>query len=151
MASVRQEIVERCKAKLNTNTPSGVPAARLRRPLPIGENNAPLVPELNIYFFREDMRPATNKHSPLTKKEVMIIVETRFPINDPEKIETILEPTHTWVEKVLAGENLDNYVHCITPQSLHWVPFFQDKVYAISLFRFLIEYQTARDDPEAVQ
>lgn len=150
--SIRLEIVQRSIVKLNTSRPGAVPEARLRRPLPIDAGNVPAAAELNLYFSIEDMRPATNRSSsPLTKKELSLIVESRVPIKDATKIEEELEPIHSWVEKVLSGENLDGYIHMITPVRLQWVPVFLDKIYAISLFRFLVEYQTARDNPDAIQ
>lgn len=145
MATIREEVVTRVVNLLNTSRPAGIPAARLRRPMPMNQGGVVVDPELNVYFTREDGRPATNKPGPLTFKETTIIVENRR-IATLETIETILEPAHQWVEDSLAGSNLDGYVHIISFNGMSWVPHFEDKVYAVSLMRFTIEYQTRRDN-----
>ncbi len=142
--TIREEIVTRVVSLLNTSRPAGIPEARLRRPLPMNQGGQVSDPELNVYFTREDGRPATNKGGPLTFKETTIIIENRR-VATVETIETILEPAHEWVEDSLAGSNLDGYVHLIQFNGMSWVPHFEDKVYAISLMRFTIEYQTRRD------
>lgn len=151
--SVRLEIMTRCITKLNGSVgrPADLPDARLRRPLPIDAGGKIKEPELNLYFIREDPRPATNKSGPLTKKELTVIVEVRTLPDAAENVDASLEPAHTWVEKVLSGESLDGFVHIIQFTGLQWAPVYADRIYGVSLMRFNIEYQTKRDDPDAIQ
>lgn len=152
VVSVRLEVMSRVKTALNAvGRPSGLPEARVRRPMPVNQQTAPTGPEMNLYFVRELGRAATNKSGPLTKKHLTLVVESRSPTKDPEEVDSILEPFHSWAEKVLSGETLGGYVHLVSFEGIDWVPVYADRVYAVSLTRFLVEYQTKRDDPDEVQ
>lgn len=144
--SIRLQIIQDVVTRLNTARPAGVPVARLRRPLPTNKPGllAGSANELNVYFATESKRPATNKHGPLSSKELRFIAETRMVAASLEQIETVLEPAHTWLEDTLESAGPSSLFHGISFTNLAWVPVQEDRLYAVSLMMFTVEYQTNR-------
>jgi hypothetical protein len=145
--SLRRTLLDAFKTTLNTNTPSGIPAARVRRSLPESRITEP---EINIYFAAEDVTVKGGRFGPLVTRDVRIIVECRHVTTDPDAVDTIMDPLMDWVSKAInSSGNLNSLAIDVVEIGSTWTPFYLEKYYPITRTSFVVTHQTSRKDPNA--
>jgi hypothetical protein len=143
MASLRKQIVDAVILALNTSRPAGVPAAsRLRQ----SQFEKAEGKSISVYPGDEPTAPATNRPSPLTKRQLTIAVECRVVGDEPD---VLLDPLTSWAESAIC--NAMSALWHDEPQLTltHHEYTIGAQCHGLARLSFVIQYQTRRGNPEA--
>lgn len=141
--TIRQQIRDQVIAELNDDRPSDIPEATKRRYIP-GDRLA--APRIAVFFINEPTRPATNRHSPLTSRELFIATQCLNLVENVEDVDDSVEPLLAWVTQVLGSSNLAGLALDIEEAGTQWEVQYADCVYVAATTRWRVAYQTLRND-----
>lgn len=142
MATLRKQIIDACVTALNTARPAGIPAAsRIRQ----DQFEASATPSISVYPGDEAVEPASNRHSPLVKRRLTVVVEVRIAGNNPDQI---LDPAVAWVEKTVSSLS-SSLIHDVNEVAVNYEFAIGTEPHGLARCSFVIHYQTRRTDPEA--
>lgn len=148
MTSLNLQHLRRVVDVLNTNRPSDVPEARLRRRAP-AEQVTDF--ELNVFYGGTVPQPVGGRHGPLTKHRMNVVIEARGITDDSEEVDSLLDHIYVWAVQALMGSRqLGGQVLGIEEGETSPAPFYLERYYPILRTLFVIEFQTRRDDPARV-
>lgn len=137
--SIRNDLIEAVIGALNASgRPSGIPAATRLRLGQVEEDAA-----IAVYPGIEKIRPATNRASPVVKRELEVIVEYRVTGDAPDEL---LDPLVSWGQIALAS-TADPDLHDVEEVELRQVFEIGRAVQGLARHKFIVRYQTRRDDP----
>lgn len=148
MSTVRQQIRDAVITLLNTDRPTGVPAASSRRYIP-GRRDTD--PRIAVYFFRERSQRPGGRGGPLRNRNLFLATVPIVAMEDPAEIDDALEPMLEWIVSRLGNTNLGGLALDLEElgdggDSTAWAVEDRDLVYAAAPMVWRIEYQTLRDD-----
>lgn len=146
--SIRQQIRDRIITELNTDRPTDMPEATKRRYVP-GELLTG--PRIAVFFRREAARPATNRHSPLTARDLVIATQSLNFVEDASDIDDSVEPLMEWITRILGNSNLDGLAHDIEEGETVWEVQYADCIYVAATTLWTVSYQTRRANLDAKQ
>ena len=140
MATIRAQILDLALAALNTDRPTGIPVATRVRLEPLEDQEAPAIA---VYIGAESVEPATNRHGPLVKRELELVVECRVVGDTPD---VLLDPLVDWTSRTLTGLE-STLFHDIQEAGTDFRFELSGYLYGLAVQRFRVLYQTQRADP----
>lgn len=153
MSSVRSRIIDAAIAQLNTNTPSGVPAAddtRLESYTP-GE-----LPSILVFENREQGETEKEgRWAYFVKKALTLRVEIRIAETDVLKSRAAMDPIYCWCVQQIAAPNQAPVFGGLAEDSyesqLEWQYAAEDQAFTLLQIDFRVEYSTIKNDPTRTQ
>jgi hypothetical protein len=145
--TIRQQIRDQVIAELNAAPPTGVPEATKRRFVP-GQR----LPEPRLaVFFGPTENVARKPGFPVKDRELVISIQGAVAVENPADADDALEPILAHVVDVMNGTNLTGLATEVTELGTEWASGAADLFYHAGVIRYLVRFQTKRNDLAAKQ
>lgn len=147
--SVRKQIVDAAIALINTDAPSGVPAADDTRL----ESYTPAeLPALTIFEIREEGESEKEgRWGYFVKRTFTMRIEIRIAETTAVKARAAVDPIYVWVGQQLGQQQFGGLAEDCYETLLEWQYADSDQPYTLLQMDFRVEYSTLKNDPTKTQ
>lgn len=141
--SVRLDIRDAVIAVLNADLPTDMVEATKRRWVPSEENRGPL---LGVFFLDEPAARVGGRAGPLTQRSLNIGVQVVVSATAPDLVDDLAEVVLQHVVERMGNTTLGGLATNVTEAATIWEPVKMDRIYLSATVRFVVEFQTVRND-----
>lgn len=148
MSTIRLQVRDALIVRLNAERDPDIPEATKRRFVP-GEHS--ICPTISLFFLSEVPRQIGGRHGGIIERPLELAVQCVAAADSADATDDLVEPMLAWVTGRLGRAKLDGLVLDIEEVATKWEVVTLDRFYIAATQRWIVNFQTKRDDLNARQ